>query len=88
VAIYAIAASMRQLRPESTDSVENLSRSSSGGPHRRLLARQRRASSPHGAKIGGGRGMSLASFRRFWAVAANRNSSFAPLGPRRRIDQA
>jgi putative DNA-invertase from lambdoid prophage Rac len=28
--------------------------------------------------------MSLASFRRFWAVAANRNSSLAPLGPRRR----
>jgi hypothetical protein len=29
-------------------------------------------------------GMSFASFRRFWAVAANRNSSLAPLGPRRR----
>ena len=40
--------------------------------------------SPHVAKIGAGRGMSFASFRRFWAVAANRNSSFAPLGPRRR----
>ena len=28
--------------------------------------------------------MSFASFLRFWAVAANRNSSLAPLGPRRR----
>ena len=28
--------------------------------------------------------MRLASFRRFWAVAAKRNSSLAPLGPRRR----
>jgi hypothetical protein len=28
--------------------------------------------------------MSFASFRKFWAVAANRNSSLAPLGPRRR----
>jgi hypothetical protein len=27
------------------------------------------------------RGMSFATFRRFWAVAANRNSSLAPLGP-------
>jgi hypothetical protein len=25
--------------------------------------------------------MSFASFRRFWAVAANRNSSLAPFGP-------
>ena len=29
-------------------------------------------------------GLSLASFRRFWAVAASRNSSRAPLGPRNR----
>jgi hypothetical protein len=28
--------------------------------------------------------MSSASFRRFWAVAADRNSSLAPFGPRRR----
>ena len=39
---------------------------------------------PHVAKTGAGRGMSFASFRRFWAVAANRNSSLAPFGPRRR----
>ena len=51
---------------------------------RRLPAGQSRASSPHAAKIGAGRGMSFASFRRFWAMAANRNSSLAPLGPRRR----
>src|SRR5215813_2018250 len=38
-------------------------------------------SPPHVAKIGAGRGMSFASFLRFWAVAANRNSSLAPLGP-------
>jgi hypothetical protein len=36
------------------------------------------------AKIGAGKGMSFASFRKFWAVAANRNWSLAPLGPRRR----
>lgn len=29
-----------------------------------------------------GRGKTFASFRRFWAVAASRNSSFAPHGPR------
>jgi hypothetical protein len=29
-------------------------------------------------------GINFASFRRFWAVAARRNSSLAPLGPRRR----
>jgi hypothetical protein len=28
--------------------------------------------------------MSAANFRRFWAMAANKNSSFAPPGPRRR----
>src|ERR1700722_4315202 len=39
---------------------------------------------PHVATRGVGGGMSLASFLRFWAVAANRNSSLAPLGPRRR----
>ena len=38
----------------------------------------------HVAKIGVGTGMSFASFLRFWAVAANRDSSLAPLGPRRR----
>lgn len=31
-----------------------------------------------------GAGRSLASLRRFWAVAARRNSSFAPHGPRSR----
>ena len=31
-----------------------------------------------------GAGNILASFRRFWAVAARRNSSFAPHGPRNR----
>jgi hypothetical protein len=40
--------------------------------------------SPYVAKIGAGSGKSFASFRRFWAAAANRNSSLAPLGPRRR----
>ena len=49
-----------------------------------LSARQIPASSPHRAKAGAGRGMSFASFRRFWAVAAKRNSSLAPFGPRRR----
>jgi hypothetical protein len=33
------------------------------------------------AKIGAGSGMSFTSFLRFWAVAAKRNSSLAPLGP-------
>ena len=49
----------------------------------RLSARQNMGAPPHVAKIGSGKGMSFASFRRFWAVAANRNSSLAPLGPRR-----
>src|SRR6476659_4585830 len=31
-----------------------------------------------------GIGISLANFRRFWAVAARRNSSCAPVGPRSR----
>src|SRR5271166_5220427 len=50
----------------------------------RLSARQIRATPPHTAKIGAGKGMSFASFRKFWPVAAKRNSSLAPLGPRRR----
>ena len=49
-----------------------------------LSARQISVSAPHVANIGAGSGMSFASFRRFWAVAAKRNSSLAPLGPRRR----
>jgi hypothetical protein len=51
---------------------------------RRLSAEQSWSSGPHVAKIGAGWGMSFASFRRFWAVAAGRNSSLAPFGPRRR----
>ena len=50
----------------------------------RLSARQGRAAPPQAAKTGAGKGMSFASFLRFWAVAANRNSSLAPFGPRRR----
>ena len=49
-----------------------------------MSARQIPGSSPHVAKMGVGSGMSFASFRRFWAVAASRNSSLAPLGPRKR----
>jgi hypothetical protein len=49
-----------------------------------LSARQIPVSAPHVANIGAGSGMSFARFRRFWAVAAKRNSSLAPLGPRRR----
>ena len=49
-----------------------------------MSARQIPGSSPHVAKMGVGIGMSFASFRRFWAVAASRNSSLAPLGPRKR----
>jgi transposase len=37
-----------------------------------LSARRIAASSPYLAKIGAGSGMSFASFRRFWAVAAKR----------------
>ena len=51
---------------------------------RRLSARESRAAPPQVAKIGAWKGASFASFLRFWAVAANRNSSLAPLGPRRR----
>src|SRR5437660_12754508 len=43
-----------------------------------------RGVSPHVAGIGAGAGISLASFRRFWAVAARWNSSRAPFGPRNR----
>jgi hypothetical protein len=49
-----------------------------------LSARQIPGSSPHVAKMGAGSEISFANFRRFWAVAANRNSSLAPFGPRRR----
>src|ERR1700722_4106687 len=49
-----------------------------------MSARQTPGSSPHVAKMGVGSGMIFASFRRFWAVAASRNSSLAPLGPRQR----
>jgi hypothetical protein len=49
-----------------------------------LSGRQIPGSPPHVAKMGVGSGMSFASFRRFWAVAANRNSSLAPFGPRSR----
>ena len=39
------------------------------------------AVSPHTAMIGVDTGISFASFLRFWAVAARRNSSRAPQGP-------
>jgi hypothetical protein len=42
------------------------------------------AASPQVAAIGAGTGISLASLRRFWAVAARWNSSRAPFGPRNR----
>jgi Transposase domain (DUF772) len=38
----------------------------------------------NGPATGVGRGISFASFLKFGAVAANKNSSLAPLGPRRR----
>ena len=53
-----------------------------------LSARQIPGSSPHVAKMGVGIGMSFASFRRFWAVAASRNSSLAPLAHASAIDPA
>ena len=53
-----------------------------------MSARQIPGSPPHVAKMGAGSGMSFASFRRFWAVAANRNSSLAPFGPQGPIDRA
>ena len=40
--------------------------------------------SPQVAEVGVGIGISMASLRRFWAVAARRNSSRAPFGPRSR----
>jgi hypothetical protein len=43
-----------------------------------LSPKQSWASPPYVAKIGAGRGMTFATFRRFWAVTANRNSSLAP----------
>jgi hypothetical protein len=43
-----------------------------------------RGVSPYAARIGGGAGISLASFLGFWAVAARWNSSRAPQGPRSR----
>ena len=52
--------------------------------HSISLGKQSSAFVPHVAKIGAGRGISFASFLRFWAVAANKNSSLAPFGPRRR----
>src|SRR5947208_666077 len=40
--------------------------------------------SPQIAEPGSGTGISMASLRRFWAVAARWNSSRAPFGPRNR----
>src|SRR5881392_2470487 len=40
--------------------------------------------SPQVAEVGVGIGISMATFRRFWAVAARWNSSRAPFGPRNR----
>src|SRR5438094_730563 len=40
--------------------------------------------SPQVAEVGVGIGISMASLRRFWAVAARWNSSRAPFGPRNR----
>src|SRR6266576_1395745 len=40
--------------------------------------------SPQIAEVGAGTGISIASLRRFWAVAARWNSSRAPFGPRNR----
>jgi CheY-like chemotaxis protein len=42
------------------------------------------AASPQVAAIGAGTGISMASLRRFWVVAARWNSSRAPFGPRNR----
>jgi hypothetical protein len=53
-----------------------------------MSARQIPGSPPHVAKMGAGSGMSFASFRRFWAVAAKRNSSLAHLGHGGAIDRA
>src|SRR5437879_13649214 len=40
--------------------------------------------SPQVAEVDAGAGISIASLRRFWAVAARWNSSRAPFGPRNR----
>ena len=42
------------------------------------------AHATHAATAGGGRAISLASRRRFWAMAASVNSNWAPRGPRSR----
>jgi hypothetical protein len=41
-------------------------------------------SAAHAGAIGGGRAISLASLRRFCAIASNVNSNWAPHGPRNR----
>jgi hypothetical protein len=76
--------SSRRVRPPSTDCVEE-----PFGRRGRIAVETTIGSGemspfPHVAKIGAGSGMSFASFLRFWAVAASRNSSLAPFGPRRR----
>jgi hypothetical protein len=46
------------------------------------------AVAPYVAKIGAGSGISFASFLRFWAVAANRNSPWLRSGHGGAIDRA
>jgi hypothetical protein len=48
------------------------------------VAELMKRASPHVTGMTAGAGISLASFRRFWAVAARWNSSRTPLGPRNR----
>ena len=63
-------------------------RAGSGLPDDRVLAlevdRMVKPFALHVATAGGGRGISLARRRRFWAIAASVNSNWAPRGPRNR----
>src|SRR5580693_498202 len=67
-----------------SDSVEQVGFGCSGQRWSVAAAALRRGESPHAAGIGVGTWISLASFLRFWAVAARWNSSRAPQGPRSR----
>jgi hypothetical protein len=54
------------------------------GDHLPTLLASRIGYARHASTAGGGRAISLASRRRFWAIAASVNSNWEPCGPRSR----
>src|SRR5436190_24138446 len=70
--------------PESADSVEEVGSGVIAVAGSAVTLATVTGASPQIAEVGAGTGISIASLRRFWAVAARWNSSRAPFGPRNR----